>query len=226
PWSPRPTCPNSATMMQHAWTTQPPLVSRLFRDSSGASAMILAIALPSLIGFGALGVETGMWYATKIQNQSAADAAAVSAAYQIIAGQTDIVSDLLPTATEAAEQNGYHGTTPAVSYPHTDGIVTNGIAVTLQQTQGALLAALFLTEVTITSKAVATITPLDQSCILTLGTTNTDVEISPSTRLNMPNCAIVANSISRTAIALNDPTSSVAASTIVTAGALSLQRTP
>jgi hypothetical protein len=37
-----------------------------------------AIALPSLIGFGALGVETGMWYRIKAQNQSAADAAAIS----------------------------------------------------------------------------------------------------------------------------------------------------
>src|SRR5262249_38457736 len=171
-------------------------------------------------------VETGMWYATKVQNQSAADAAAISAGYEVIAGKSDIIGDLLPAATQAAEQNGSRGIIPSISYPYSDTIVSNGIAVTLQQTQGVLLAAPFLPEVTITNKAVATITPLDHPCILTLGTTNTDVEISPSTRLNMPNCGIVANSTARTAVTLNGPTSLVAASTIVTAGALSLQRTP
>jgi hypothetical protein len=155
-----------------------------------------------------------MWFRIKTQNQSAADAAAISAAYQIIAGKTDVITDLLPAANEAAAQNGYQGTTPAVSYPYADDFVSNGIAVTLQQTQGALLAAPFLSRVTITNKAVATITLFDNPCILTLGTTSTDVEIAASTRLKMPDCGIAANSISRTAIALTDPTSSVVASAI------------
>ena len=213
-------------MTQNALGNQLPVVSRLFHDSSGASAMMLAVVLPSMIGFSALAVETGMWYAIKTQNQSAADAAAISAAYQVIAGKTDITADLLPAATEAAERNAYHGTTPAVSYAHTDNTVTNRIAVTLQQTQGALLASLFISGVTITNTAVATITPLDHPCILALGTTGTDVEMSDSTRLTMPDCGIAANSISRTAVALNGPTSSIVASTIVTAGALSLQQSP
>ena len=46
-----------------------PVISRFFQDSSGASATLVAIALPSLIGFGALGVETGMWYRIKARNQ-------------------------------------------------------------------------------------------------------------------------------------------------------------
>jgi Flp pilus assembly protein TadG len=213
-------------MTQNALGNQLPVVARLLHDSSGASAMILAVVLPSMIGFSALAVETGMWYAIKTQNQSAADAAAISAAYQVIAGKTDIAADLLPAATEAAEQNAYHGTTPAVSYAHTDNTVTNRIAVTLQQTQGALLASLFISGVTITNTAVATITPLDHPCILALGTTSTDVEMSDSTRLTMPDCGIAANSISRTAVALNGPSSSIVASTIVTAGALSLQQNP
>ena len=203
-----------------------PQISRFLYDTRGASAAMVAIALPSLIGFSALGVETGMWYSIKTQNQSAADAGAISAAYQVIAGKTDVIADLFPAASEAAAQNGYRGTIPAVSYPYADDAVTNGIAVTLQQPQGALLAAPFLPGVTITNKAVATITLFDNPCILTLGTTSTDVEISGSTRLNMPNCGIAANSISPTAIALTGPTSFVVASTIVTAGALSLQQSP
>ena len=59
-------------------------IARIFPDNSGASATILAIALPGLIGFGALGAETGVWFTLKLQNQSAADAAALSAAYQVV----------------------------------------------------------------------------------------------------------------------------------------------
>jgi Flp pilus assembly protein TadG len=60
-------------------------VTRILQDKRGASATIVAIALPALIGFGALGAETGAWYAIKLRNQSAADAAAISAAYEVLA---------------------------------------------------------------------------------------------------------------------------------------------
>ena len=58
--------------------------------------MIVAIALPALVGFGALGAETGLWYTLKLHNQSAADAAAISATYEVIAGKTDVTSELDP----------------------------------------------------------------------------------------------------------------------------------
>jgi len=54
----------------------------------GASATIVAIAFPVLIGFGALGAETGVWFTFKLRSQSAADAAALAAAYEVIAGRT------------------------------------------------------------------------------------------------------------------------------------------
>jgi Flp pilus assembly protein TadG len=200
-------------------------VARIMRDSRGASAMIVAIALPGLIGFGALGAETGVWFTIKLHNQSAADAAAISAAYEIIAGKTNI-SELMPAASEAAARNGFKGTIPAVTYPYHDSIVSNGVAVTLQQTQRALLAALFLSGVTVTNKAVAVIEVIDSACILALGGSGTGVEVADATRLEMPHCSVVANSISRAAIDLHGSTSSVAAATLVTAGEISLQGNP
>jgi Flp pilus assembly protein TadG len=68
-------------------------IARILHDKSGASATIVAIALPGLIGFGALGAETGVWFTLKLQNQAAADAAALSAAYQIITEKTNVISD-------------------------------------------------------------------------------------------------------------------------------------
>ena len=103
------------------------------RDTRGASATIFALVLPVLIGFECLGTLTGIWYMVKRRTQFAADAAAISAAYQVIAGRTDIVGELIPAATEAAEQNGYQGVTPAITYPYRDSMVEYGIAVTVQQ---------------------------------------------------------------------------------------------
>ena len=201
-------------------------IACILHDKSGASATVVAIALPGLIGFGALGAETGVWFTLKLQNQSAADAAALSAAYQIIAGKINVIRDLTPASSEAATRNGYRGITPAVVYPYSDEIVTNGVAVTLRQTQATFLAAMFLSNVTVATKAVAVIEVFDNPCILALRTSSTGVEIADFTRLDMPNCSAVANSISRSAIELRGSTSSIAATTLVTAGEVTLQGNP
>ena len=207
----------------------PPLcgaILRILRDASGASATIVAIALPVLIGFGALGAETGAWFTIKLRDQSAADAAAIAAAYEVIAGKTDVAADLSPSASEAAMDNGYNGSTPAVIYPYSDAIVSDGVAVKLQQTLGAVLASMFLTEVSVATKAVAVIEVLDNPCILALGGSGTDLEIQPGAHLDMSSCSVAANSISADAIELQDTTSSVTAATLITAGEVSLQGNP
>jgi Flp pilus assembly protein TadG len=196
-------------------------LTRFSREERGASAMVVAIALPGLIGFGALGAETGLWYTIKLRNQSAADAAAISAAYEVIAGKTNITDDLMPAASEAAAQNADAGTIPEVVQPYSDGIVSNGIAVTLRQSQGAFLASPFLPGVTVGSKAVAVIKVLDNSCILAGA-----VEVVSSSSLNARNCSVAANSTSNSAIDLQDDTSAIAAATLVTPGEISFAGNP
>src|SRR5215469_11345988 len=90
----------------------PTEIVRFPRDTRGASATIFALVLPVLIGFECLGALTGIWYMVKRRTQFAADAAAISAAYEMIAGRTDIGGQLTAAAIEAAEQNGYQGVTP------------------------------------------------------------------------------------------------------------------
>ena len=176
------------------------------------------------MGCAALGVETGIWFAIKLQNQSAADAAALSAVHEVIAGKS--MGELLAAASEAGARNGYRGSTPTVVYPYDDGTVSNAVAVTLQQREGALLAAMFLSAVTVATKAVAVIEVLDNPCLLSLGTTGTGVELSDSTRLDASNCAVAANSVSRNAVDLHSSTSAIAAATLVTQGEASFQGTP
>ena len=63
----------------------PPIWARFSRDRRGAVAVAVAILLPVLIGFAGIGVEVGLWFAVQRQNQSAADAAAISAALEYAA---------------------------------------------------------------------------------------------------------------------------------------------
>jgi len=199
-------------------------ITRIFSEQKGASATFAAIVMPALIGFGALGVETGVWFTIKLQNQSAADAAALSAAYEVIAGKTDPTGELLPAAMAAAARNGFRETAAELIYPYSDGIARDAIAVTLQQKQGALLAAMFLSGVTIASKAVAVIEVLDNPCLLALGAGGTAVEIADS-QLYMPGCSVAANSTSRSAIDLHSG-SLITATTLAAAGEVSLEGNP
>ena len=203
-----------------------PSMSRFLGDASGASATMVAIALPVLIGFATLGAETGLWYAIKRQNQSAADAAAISAAYEVIAGRTDPATELTPAASEAATQNGYSGAPPLVVHPYHDSVVRNAIAVTLQQSQPGLLASLFLPSVTIVTTAVAAIKVLDNLCILALATSGTGIDISASSSLASPNCSIASNSKSLSSIAVESSAGRVTALTLVARGEISLAGTP
>jgi uncharacterized membrane protein len=133
------------------------------------------MTISALIAFASLGAETGLWYAIKRQNQSAADAAAISAAYEIIYDLANAITptsaNLTPAASQAATQNSYTGATPVVTYPYSDAIVASGVAVTLQTTQAASLASLFLPSVAIATQAVTRVVILDNPCILELNKT-------------------------------------------------------
>jgi len=196
-------------------------IVRVWQDERGVSAVILALSLTALIGFAALGVETGLWYSIKRQNQSAADAAAISAAYEILAGNTDVTNNLTPAATSAAAQNEYTGTTPVVTYPYSDSIVSNAVGVTLQTTQSTSFAALFLPSVTIQTKAVARVFPAAPGCILTLSTAGYGFEDKGSSTLNAPDCSVMAASTDNCAINDHDSGASITAKDLITAGQVS-----
>jgi Flp pilus assembly protein TadG len=202
-------------------------IGRVWRDERGVSAIIVALSLTVLVGFAGLGVETGLWYSIKRQNQSAADAAALSAAYEVLAGNTNVTTNLTPAATRAATQNGYTGNAPVVTYPYSDAIVNNAVAVKLDTPQRTLLTGLFLPSVTIETKAVAQVFPAAPGCILTLGTVpplaagTPDVEVSGNSTLNAPDCSVMAASTDNCAINDHDQAGSITAKYLITAGQVS-----
>src|SRR4029077_10192118 len=88
---------------------------RLRRDQRGIAAVTVAITLPLVFAFDALAINSGLWFTIKRQNQSAGDAAAISAAYEIIANPSFTCPGSTPAnvsaaAGEAASQNGWTNT--------------------------------------------------------------------------------------------------------------------
>jgi Putative Flp pilus-assembly TadE/G-like len=186
---------------------------RLLQDQNGFVAVMVAILLSAMIGFAGLGVETGLWYAIKRQNQSAADEAALSGAMEVSAGKSDVSAQ----ANCTAWRNGFDSSVNAppcptsltgvtVNNPPTSGShqTNNYVEVILSEQQNALFASLSLTNVTIKTRAVAGPNSSNPACVLALQTSLTGVTFSGSpVNVNTGSCSIDTNSTSSTSVVFN-----------------------
>jgi Flp pilus assembly protein TadG len=83
------------------------------RDRRGVVGVALAVLLPVLIGFAGLGVEVGWWFAIQRQNQSAADAAAISAALEYAAHiENSVMTNPTAAANTTANYNLFSTSPP------------------------------------------------------------------------------------------------------------------
>ncbi len=201
----------------------------LWPDRSGATAVMVALSTPILLAIAGLGVDAGFWFAIKRQNQSAADAAALSAAYEVAYA----TGNQLAAATQAATANGWvnntnppAGLTPiTVNYPCSSSTCTfaaGGIQVVLQQQQPTWLANFAsLANVTITNSAVAVVSNLPPACMLALNPTLADaINLAGNPTINAPSCTIVSDSDASSAVHLQGA-ASITAATLITPGQIS-----
>lgn len=77
------------------------------RETNGAIAIMTALSLPVVVGFIGMGVEAGLWFHAKRDLQTAADSAAVAAAYEVARGYPNAIA--VQTGGSAAASNGYDG---------------------------------------------------------------------------------------------------------------------
>lgn len=204
-------------------------LARLPRDRRGFVAVMVALLIPAFVGLAGLGTETGLWYAIKRQNQSAADEAAISGAMEVAAN----VADITAQATTTATSNGFNNNAPntiTVNNPPSSGPNLNNqdaVEVILSQQQGGLFASLYMPNVTIKTRAVATALS-NPSCVLALGTpqsnpaVDTGVTISGAASVNIPGCSLDANSNFNSAPGAVSVTggATLTASAVVTPGAV------
>src|SRR4051812_32916707 len=194
---------------------------RFGRDDRGAIIIFVGLALVVLTGFAALGVETGLWWATKRYQQTAADYAALSGAMEIAAGmpyyRSATTSGICGLAERDAARNGFTfasytcpNATPACTTPsagqmcaNNPPVVTGGahvgdanyVEVILAEQHNTTLASFFLSTVTITTRAVAGVTSSGFACTLALAPTGSKaIDIAGNTTLNMNSCGIASDS--------------------------------
>src|SRR5215471_16952718 len=195
---------------------------RFVHDRRGVTAVFVALAATVLIGFVGLGAETGLWYALKRQDQSAADAAAISGAYEVaqFQGTSGLYSDICALAKRDAAANGFTfnsytcpATSPGCTNPSAGQMCANNppvsgasngddkaVEVILNRQQNALFANLFLSNVTITSRAVAKVNLPGYTCDLSLAKSGTGISVQGSATLNLTGCGMAANSSDAAAI--------------------------
>src|SRR5947207_15287684 len=102
-----------------------PAIRELIRDRRGAAAIMLAIALPSIVVVAGLGTEVAGWYFTTRAMQGAASSAAASAAAELaaatVAGSSITLDQLTHTGRAISAtfnfSNGVSSTTVTVNQP-------------------------------------------------------------------------------------------------------------
>ncbi len=166
--------------------------------------MIFALALPIVVGAGALGVETSFEYITQTRLQVAADAAAYAGALDNRAGLTP--SEISANAASVANSNGWSSSTGTiqVNTPPTSGANQNATAVEVKLSQNVprFFTAVFDSNALVVhARAVAIYRTASNACILALDkTASQSVNLQGNTNVNLVGCDVMSNSIANDAV--------------------------
>lgn len=145
-------------------------IERLRRDERGGAAVMVALSLPVVVGFIALGVEVGEWYVIERRLQAAADAAAFAAAVEKFKNANYSPDDALDPQTVAGAVAAQNGFTGSVSYTENPpGFGAGSIRVTLSEPTQTLFANVLSDgSVDISASAVAEARVDGDYCLLSL----------------------------------------------------------
>ena len=170
-------------------------------DCSGATAVMLALALSSILGLAGLGTEVASWYMTTQTMQAAADAAAYTAAI----AQSKGASAAQLTTEAQSIASGYHfvsgtaGVSVTVNDPPASGHYagkSTAVEVIVAQPQAPLISGLFMSSgPTLQARSVAAAVTTGSGCVLTLDKGDVvDLSDSGGSVLNLNSCSLYVNS--------------------------------
>jgi Flp pilus assembly protein TadG len=180
---------------------------RVWRDRSsegGNVAMLFALAMPIVVGAGALSVETNLEYTRQTRLQVAADAAAYTAALDNRASAT--LDTITADATATATSDGWSSSTGTIQVhtPPTTGPNQTPTAaeVVLSQSVPRYFTAYFSSQpMVIHARAVAIYTTAANACILALNrTASSAVNVQGNTTVNLLSCDVMSNSVASDAV--------------------------
>jgi Flp pilus assembly protein TadG len=194
-------------------TVQPgsvPLFGCVAKSERGSIAIISAVSLPFLLGFGALAVDASLWVRAKNGVQGAADAAANSVGASAINGDSAAHKQAEAQGVSASNgyQNGVNGVTVTMNHPPASGAyVGNALAyeVIVSAPQQLYLAKVFpsLTAPTVSGRAVV-LTTTSPTCLLALeAIVGTDFTVNGNAPLTAQNCDVDSDSSGGSSINTN-----------------------
>jgi Flp pilus assembly protein TadG len=179
--------------------------AKILRDESGQVMVFTVLCMTCLLGLVAFATDVGLLLRAKRVSQIAADSAAIAGAAELNFG--DVTTAARADAAQNGVTNGVGGATVAVnnppsSGPHSGGVNTGYVEVIVSQSQPTFFMKLFhFSSMAVNARAVATTVP-GSGCLYTLGTTGTDIGMTGSGSLTMPNCGILDDSSSGSALNL------------------------
>jgi Flp pilus assembly pilin Flp len=150
-------------------------LKRLWSDERGATAVMTAVALTVLVGFVGLGTEVGMWYAERRAMQTASDAAAMGAAFDIFKNGKESTGIVAAGEADSARNgftNGADSVVVTVNHPPTEGKYAakdTAVETVVTKTRATLLGSFFMgSSIDIKVRSVATVKMVGVYCILAL----------------------------------------------------------
>ena len=166
----------------------------LLADRNGSVMVIVAFAMTALIGFVALAIDVGTWYALRGRLQTAADAAAYAGVVELSRPQARDVN-VLASARDLATRNGFGPSSNATMHA---AIVNNrtAVEVSISEPGPLFFSALFLSEgPLLRRRAVASLVGEEPPCLLALDPTGARaLELIGAAGIDAPGCKIWVNS--------------------------------
>ena len=177
---------------------------RIHRDERGQTIMLVALALPIMLGFIGVATDLGSLFKDKRTIQTAADAAAIAGALNLSNGNWN--SAALAASATNGFTNGSNGVTVTINdgptWPTSHYVGQSGyIEATVTKSEPTIFLALFgYPSVNVLARAVATNQGVGNGCVFTLGTSGTDLYVQGSPGINAPSCAFNVDSGSSNAV--------------------------
>jgi len=192
---------------------------RILKDERGQTLVLVAIAMPVLLGFLAFAIDMGSLYRAKRNLQITADAAATAAAldYLYTGSVTSATSAARAAATANGVTNGSGGgvvtvNSPPVSGPNTG---TGGFFEVIVSAPSAVTFMSVITHsstVTVAGRAVAGAPGASDACIYIANASASDVlHIQGNSTLTASGCGIYVNSNNASAVKITGNSSTVSA---------------
>lgn len=170
---------------------------KLFRDEDGQMLVMTALTMVVLLGFVALATDVGVFFHTRRQMQTAADAAATAGAMDVLNNDPGAVQ---ADANRAAANNGFsksNGSVVTVSTPPVDGYHQSAgyVEVTIQQPSPTIFMRMFgFASMNISTRAVAGSPGASTYCAYLMDPTGVDFQVQGSAVINSPGCGWYINS--------------------------------